>query len=609
MKKVKSSRCWYLVILVLLVGITACSNDETKIDVEEELNDEKSDGESPESKDLVSIDDFSNLKNSGSDDIIDGGSMNVALTSDSAFEGTLNWSFYFGTHDAQILQWFDEALLEWGEDYVYNNNGAATYEVSDDNRTYTIEIRDDVNWHDGEPVKAEDLAYAYEVIGHPDYTGMRYGEDIANVEGMPEYHEGEADSISGIEIIDEKTIEVTFTEATPSIVTGGLWNYPLAKHIFEDIPIEEMESSGAVRENPIGFGPFKVENIVPGESVTLEKNKDYWRGEPNLDEVVLQVVGPNVVAEALRSGEIDYAPEFPTDQYTDNKDVSNLDYIATTDRAYTYIGFKLGEWDAAAGENVMNPDAKMADVNLRKAMAHAVDNQAVADNFYDGLRWAGTTLIPPSHPNYHDENNEGLQYDQEMANDILDEAGYMDVNDDGFREDPDGEEITIQFASMEGGDTAEPIAKYYIQAWEQVGLNVELLDGRLQEFNAFYDRVENDDEDIDVFQAAWGVGIDVDPGSLYGRTSPSNYSRYTSEKNDELINDGLSDEAFDLDYRSEVYNEWQQLMTEEVPVFPTLYRSVMSAANKRVTNISIGDGTEVYLNEIGITKEEPVLEE
>ena len=83
----------------------------------------------------------------------------------------------------------------------------------------------------------------------------------------------------------------------------------------------------------------------------------------------------------------------------------------------------------------------------------------------------------------------------------------MDVDGDGFREDQDGNELTINFASMEGGDIAEPLSYYYIQAWEEVGLRVQLTDGRLQEFNTFYERVQNDDEAIDIYQGAWGVGI------------------------------------------------------------------------------------------------------
>ena len=88
---------------------------------------------------------------------------------------------------------------------------------------------------------------------------------------------------------------------------------------------------------------------------------------------------------------------------------------------------------------------------------------------------------------------------------------------------------------MSGDDIAEPLAQYYIQAWEAVGLKVELLDGRLQEFNSFYERVGdkgNDDPAIDIYSGAWGVGIDVDPSGLYGTDAIYNFSRWENEDND-----------------------------------------------------------------------------
>src|SRR5699024_540733 len=126
----------------------------------------------------------------------------------------------------------------------------------------------------------------------------RFDATVRNVEGIEEYHNGEADEISGIEVIDDKTLEITYKEATPSLLAGGIWSYALPKHIFEDIEVEDMESSDAVRKEPIGFGPYIVDTIVPGESVTYTKNEDYWRGEPNLDTVTVKVIATSTVAQA-----------------------------------------------------------------------------------------------------------------------------------------------------------------------------------------------------------------------------------------------------------------------------------------------------------------------
>ncbi|WP_332695431.1 oligopeptide ABC transporter substrate-binding protein [Halalkalibacter lacteus] len=597
MGKSSLKKLLFTLMLILLLALAACSGGG-----EEEQVDE---GET-EDDGLYSIEDFSKMKtNEG--EAIEGGSFTYGLVSDTAFEGTLNSNFNSGGPDARVIGWFDEALLTWDENFVYTQDGAATYEVSEDGKTFTFTIRNGVNWHDGEPVTAEDWLFAHEVIGHPDYDGIRYGSDFTNIEGMEAYHAGEVDTISGIEVIDEKTLEITYIKATPSLVTGSIWTYPLAKHIFGEMEVAEMSSSDAVRRHPIGFGAFKVESIVPGESVVYSKNEDYWRGEPNLDEVVLKVINPNVVVQSLQTGEVDTVDAFPVNQFPDNADMSNVEFLGMVDRSYNYIGFKLGTWEDE--EVVPDPEAKMADVNLRKAMWHAVDNETVGERFYHGLRWNGTTLIPPSHPEFHDETNPGITYNPERAKELLEEAGFVDVTGDGMREDKDGNELVINFASMSGDDIAEPLTQYYIQAWKQVGLNVQLLDGRLQEFNTFYDRVEEDDPGIDIYQAAWQAGIDVDPTDLYGRNAMFNYTRYASEENDRLLATGVSEEAFDVAKRQEIYKEWQQLMVDEVPLFPTLYRAAVVPVNNRVLNYSIGDGTEMYLHEIAVTSESPLVAE
>lgn len=623
MGKTNFSKAMFALMLVLLLALTACSGKPTsdpapgKDPVKEEEpgkggEEEETPGRQPGEPDengLYDITEFSKFtSNEGT--TIDGGTFYYGLVSDTPFEGTLNAIYYAGAPDAEVMQFFDESMLTWDANYVYTNDGAATYEVSEDGKTFTFTIRDNVNWSDGTPVTAEDWEYAHEVIADPDYTevGVRFDSTLRNVVGIEDFHEGKADKISGIKVLNDKQLEITYIEATPSLITGGIWTSVLPKHIFKDIPILEQPESDAVRVNPVGFGPFKVDSIVPGESVVYVKNEDYWRGEPKLDKVILKVVNPTVVTQALEKGEVDAVSDFPTDQFPD-VDIPNVTWLGDIDRAYSYIGFKLGAWDKEQEKVVMDPTKKMADIELRKAMWHAVDNNAVGERFYHGLRWAGTTLIPPSHPEFHDATNPGRPYDPELAKKILDEAGYLDVDGDSIREDKDGNKLVINYASMSGGEVAEPMAQYYIQAWEAVGLKVELLDGRLQEFNSFYDRVGrygDDDPEIDIYAGAWGVGIDVDPSGLYGQQAIYNFSRFHSEDNDRLLAAGISAEAFDVEFRKKTYNEWQQLMVDEIPAFPTLYRSTLQPVNKRVHNYAVGDGTGVYLYEIAVTQEEPI---
>jgi len=625
MKKVNFSKWLLALMLVFVLVLAACSGDSddaseekdtdanTEEGTEEGTEEEEEGTEETEGEDaLYSIDDFG-VDKTNDGEAADGGTLNYGLVSDTVFEGVLNRAFYEGNPDYEVLKFFDEDLLGIDNNFNYTQEGAAEWEIDEAGTTVTISIRDNVNWHDGEPVTAEDLVFAYEVIGSSEYTGLR-GYYIEDVVGMEAYTAGEAETIEGLEVLDEKTLTITFNEPNPSLIASGLWTSPMPKHIFEEIPIAEMPEHDAVRVNPIGFGPFVLDTIVPGESVTFTANEDYWQGAPKLDGITLKVVAEQTVANALETGEIDVVDSFPVDQYPDvEESLTNVEFLGKIDEAYTYIGFKMGKWVPAdpdnpegAGEVEMDPDAKMADVNLRRAMWYAVDNDSVGEKFYNGLRWSGTTLIIPAFPDYHDDTIETPSYDPDEANRILDEAGYEDTNGDGIRENPEGEELTIGFASMSGGDTAEPIANYYIQAWEQVGLKVELVDGRLMEFNSFYDRVEADDPAVDIYQGAWGTGTDVDQRGLYGRTAAYNYPRYASEESDALLADGASAASLDVEHRIAVYKEWQELMVEDIPVFPTLYRAKLVSVNNRVTDWSIQAEWNGY-HEVGLTQEEPVL--
>lgn len=519
---------------------------------------------------------------------IKGGVLNVALVSDTPFEGILNPVFYSGNPDYEVFKYVMPSLFSIDKDYNISDLGAATIKFSPDNKTVTVKIDDKLNWTDGNPVTAEDYAYAYEVIGHKDYDGVRYDEFMTNIVGMEEYHAGKAKTISGIKILNDKEVSITFKQENPSI-RSGLWSSPLEKKVFSKIPVKDMSASDAVRKNPIGYGPFKIKSMVPGESVEYVANKDYFRGAPKLDGLHLKVVNPDVITESLKSGEVDFA-SYPTTRYDAATNPKNVTFLSDWDNAYSYLGFKLGKYDKASGKSVMDPNAKMANKSLRQAMGYAMNNKQVSEQLYHGLRVPATTLIIPFFKNFHDPDAKGYTYDPEKAKKLLDEAGYVDKDSDGYREDPKGNPLVINYASMSGDATAEALAKFYIQNWKDVGLHVELTDGRLLEFNSFYDRVEADDPKIDIYGGAWGTGTDVDPSGLYGSIAAFNYSRFVSDKNTELLQAGVSPKAFDTDYRKDIYKQWQAYMLEEAPVIPTVYRYALEAVNNRVKNYSLEVG-------------------
>ncbi len=540
---------------------------------------------------------------------IQGGTITYGLVSDTPFEGILNPVFYSGNPDYEVIQFFYPSLFNTDASFNIKDGGAATLSFSQDNKTATVKIDDKLNWTDGNPVTAEDYAFAFEVIGNPDYDGVRYDSTFTNIVGMEDYHAKKAKTISGIKVVNDKELQISFISPDPSI-KAGLWSYPLEKKVFGDIPVAKMSSSDPVRKNPVGYGPYKIKSMVTGESVQFEANKDYFHGAPKLDGVNLKVVNPSVIVESLRSGDIDMA-SFPTSAYDEKTLPTNIEMLGVQDLAYSYLGFKLGKWDKSKGENVMNPDAKMANKALRQAMGYAMNNAQVGEQLYHGLRTAASSLIIPAFSDYYDPSIKGYTYDPEKAKQLLDQAGYVDKDGDGFREDPKGNKLVINFASMSGDSVAEPLAQFYIQNWKDVGLNVQLLDGRLQEFNSFYDRIEKDDPDVDIYSAAWGTGTDVNPAGLYGRTAQFDYSRYTSDENDKLLKEGVSEKAFDNSYRKDVYKQWQELMIEDAPVIPTLYRYGLTAINKRIKNFDISYGSGYgadSLADIEVTADKPITQ-
>lgn len=541
-----------------------------------------------------------------------GGTLNVALVSATPFEGVFNSFLYTGAPDADVMGPMWGSFMKSGPNHEIGEGGYCEVEFDKDEKSATYKLHKDLTWSDGVPVTADDIIYVYESIGHKDYPGVRFDSDYRNVIGMQEYHDGEADTISGLEKIDDKTLKVKFKEFYPGILWGAGLTYNVEpKHYLEDIPLTELEAHDNVRLKPLSCGPFVMENVVPGESVEYVPNPHWFGEKPKVDKIVIKRTSPDTIVEALKSGTFDIVDGINVDAYEDYKDLPNIELLSNITRVYGYVGFKLGKWNPETKEVEMDPNKKMADVNLRKAIAYSMDNDEVAEIFYNGLRVSANALIDPAHTTYWNSELEGYNYDPEKAKQILDDAGYVDVDGDGLREDPDGNKLTINFASMAGGEIAEPLAQFYIQNWRDVGLDVQLLDGRLIEFNAFYDMVEDDREDLDIFMGGWQTGSNPDPSGLYGRHSLFNYPRYATEEHDALLKAIASEDAFgddggvDDDYLIKAYHDWQEHMAENLPVAPTHYRIGISAINNRVNYWDLNTVNDWGWEKVGLLSDTP----
>ena len=526
---------------------------------------------------------------------IEGGTLKYALVSAAKFSGIFIDELASNTTDSTIASQVDQSMFEYDENRKLTNTGLASIEFDVEGKTATIKLNaKDYKWSDGKPFTIDDYIFAIEAIGNKDYTGTRYNDRYTNIVGMKDFHEGKTDSISGVEKVDDYTVKLHFEKMLPSmqLAGGAIPAYTMPKHIFKDIPVKEWEQSEYVRgAKVVGLGAFTIESVVAGESVTLKANEYYYKGRPKLNKVVMQIVSPNTIVSEMKAGNYDIAT-MPSAQYEAFKDLTNVTYVSSFAPSYEYIAFHLGKYDKAQGKNVTDPNAKMADVNLRQAMGYALDIDAAGENLYNGLNYGTNSIILPFFKDVYNKEQEGFTYNPEKAKQLLDEAGYKDVDGDGIRENKDGSKLQINFAARTRDDANESLVQQYLLWWKEIGLDVQLYTGRTIESNNFYEKVQSDDPEIDVFAAGWGVGYDPNPANLFGETAKFNFSRYVNEKGTEIIKKIASTEAFDEAKNVEFYKEWQAYAKDQAFLIPTLVGDSVTAVNKRVKYYDTSIGTK-----------------
>ncbi len=526
---------------------------------------------------------------------IKGGTLKYAIVSSSPFSGIFADELSSDTNDSSIGGLIDESMFDYDENRKLTNTGLASIEFDVENKTATVTLNSkDYKWSDGQPVTIDDYIFAYQAIGNKDYTGVRYDDDYKNVVGMEEYHDGKADSVSGLEKVDDYTVKIHFKEMSPSmqLAGGSVCAYIMPKHIFKDIPEAEWEKSDYVRGTKfVGLGQFKIESIVAGESVTLVPNEHYFRGVAKVDKVVMEVVSPDNIVSEMKAGNYDIAT-MPNSQYEAYKDLTNVTFLGSQASAYEYIGFHLGKYDKETGKNVTDPNAKMADVKLRQAMAYALDIDAAGQNLYNGLQHSSNSIIIPFFKDVYNKDQEGFSYNPEKAKQLLDEAGYKDVDGDGIRENKDGSKLTINFAARTRDEANESLVQQYLNWWKEIGLNVQLYTGRTIELNSFYDKVQADDPEIDVFAAGWSTGYDPNPSGLFGETAQFNFERYVDAEGTAIMDKISSTESFDSAKNVEFYKEWQKYVHDKAFIFPTLVGEELTAVNKRVKYFDVNLGSK-----------------
>ncbi|QQK09039.1 oligopeptide ABC transporter substrate-binding protein [Miniphocaeibacter halophilus] len=545
--------------------------------------------------------------------VIDGGVLKIGLVTDSPFTGIFNDLFSTNADDMELFDYMAEYPSKDGDGRWLEEDELRKVDFDKDNKKVTITIKDTFKWSDGTPVTSRDYLFGYEIVGHPEYTGVRYDVKYQNVVGMEEYHNGEAETISGIETPDDKTIVISFKEFLPNILWGeGIMEVPQPYHYLGDVPVKDMISNDKIRINPLSSGAFVITNVIPGERVEYKVNEHYYK-DVKIDGIEIERVPVSNVLASLKSGKYDLLNAIPGDIKNEElDDLSGYSVIQRAGRSLGLIGFKLGTWDNEKGEVNTDPNAKMANVNLRKAMGYALDIDAVGEKFYQGLAFRANSVTLPRFVNLYNPDAEKYTYDPKKAEALLDEAGYKDVDGDGLREDPNGEKLTINYAAMSGGEVAEPVATAYLQWWKAIGLDVQLLDGRLHEMNSFYERLQTDDPEIDVYFMYWSLGTSPNPTQFYDKTAAFNFTRYTDENMDKALEDINGEASFDNEHMKKAFDDFDKAIFDAAPIIPATFNEARFVVNKRIKyydwSIVDKDGN---LNNFGeadveLTAEEPI---
>ncbi|ADX69990.1 oligopeptide ABC transporter substrate-binding protein [Lactobacillus helveticus] len=517
-----------------------------------------------------------------------GGTLSYALETDTPFTGIFNNELSISQPDADVAQFGNESLFDTDDSYKINSKGPATFKLDRKAKTITIEVKKGVKWSDGKQVTAKDVEYEYEIMANKGSKSQRYTASLQNIVGLTDYHDGKSKTISGIEMPDGENgrkVVIHFKEMKPGMLQSGNGYFLESAspyHQLKNIPFDKLQSSDAVRKNPIFFGPYKISKIVRGQSVTWVPNKYYWRGTPKLDKITISVVNPNSASQAIKSHKFDIA-DVVNSQWDQVKNTKDVNFVAKIPLSYGYMGFKVGKWKD--GRNVMDPKAKMNNKSLRQAMAYAMNIDAVNKRYTHGLSFRVPTLIPEQFGDYFNKNVKGYSYNLKKANQLLDKAGYKKKGT--YRVQPNGKPLTINLAAMAGNSTLEPITRNYIQQWKKIGLNVKLTTGRLIEFNSFYDKIQNDAKDVDVFMAAWSLSSEPSPNDLYNEKAPFNFTRFVTKKNTQLLGEMDSQKAFNHKYRVDKFHEWQKYMNDEAYVVPTSNSYSIDAVNSKITGYSL----------------------
>ena len=372
------------------------------------------------------------------------------------------------------------------------------YEISEDEKTITVQIRKDLRWSDGVPITAKDFVFGmnHVVLRKDVASNSRDGNLVNDVPII-------------VKLIDDYTYSVTLDTVYAGIISSASM-VPAPIHIFgpaigwtEDMGFDyeyHMEDGEIIEENPhnlnyaairqmwgvgcdpkeiVCSGPWVIDAYIPGQKVVLKPNPYYFKKDANgtrlpyMDELVILICSDtDTVMAKFQAGEVDF-------YISRGEDVSIL--LDKTDRDYN-----LYDAGPAAQTNfwVMNQNPNAEDVSpevikwtntkkFRQAMGQIVDRQTIIDNIAYGFGYPQYSFVPTYSPYYwKDAPNNAFKYNPDNARALLDELGWVDTDGDGIREDDEGNKISIRLTTNSGHRVREAIGEMLVQEAKDVGIEI-----------------------------------------------------------------------------------------------------------------------------------------
>jgi len=524
---------------------------------------------------------------------IEGGVMIVGLTSAAPFPGMFNPAFQVAAPDGAIINFIIPSLLCFDQNWRYGRTGPVTMDFNLDAMTATLTMTEDIFWQDGVPLTLDDLLFAMEIISHPDYTGTRWWSFPAHesIVGIHDFRDGTADYIAGVILSEDNRVMTIHFEEMHTTKTFGAFNaIPVPRHHFEGIAIADMADHPNSRHDMIGFGPFIIDMVIPGEMVRLVRNDNFWAGAPLLDAVEVHIVTPALAPYAIRDGSVDVMLNL-TWPVIHNLDADNVTFLAAPLNNVLHTGFRVGTMCPDGGRHIMDDTRIVSDVNLRRAMGYAINDILISEELFYGFSSPATAMSTPFMGDFWHSTMAGFSvFDLDLANRILDEAGYTERDAYGYRMTPDGREITLSWAKT-WTNFNETIATWMIEDWSRIGIRVELWRGDFVAAAELLNYINNDLDsgEIDLFDQSFALGHNPDPTSLWGPYSHSNRTRYNSEELDAILARIVSTDSFDIAYQVSAMHEWQEYAYANAIAIPRRYGQAVASVNHRVYGFDIAN--------------------